>query len=237
MFKPYKKEFNYSYTLGFYPSLELAKYHPEIVEKVIYSSKAKQVEGLTLLKKYLPNCPFEENEKQYERLSFKDNDHVVVIFKKYEEKLNKDEPHVVLVNPSDQGNLGNIMRTMAAFGFKNLAIISPAADHFNPKVIRASMGSAFFVKKQVFSSFEEYINKFPRKCYPFMLQTNTYLSSVKLEQYPYALIFGNEARGLPQEFLKYGAIKIEQPGEVDSLNLPTAVAIALYEFKKNERKI
>ncbi len=236
MYKPYKKEYEYSYSLGFYPSLELAKYHSDIALKVIYSNKANDAPGLKLLKEKLPNVEFVECQKEYERLSSKGNDHVVVIFKKYYEKLDDDKPHIVLINPSDQGNLGNIMRSMAAFSYNNLAIISPAADHFNPKVIRASMGSSFFVKKQVFSSFEEYIRTYPRVAYSFMLQTNTFLSDMKLsDKKRYSLVFGNEARGLDDSFLNYNPIKIEQPGNVDSLNLPTAVAIALYETKKKEQ--
>ena len=121
------------------------------------------------------------------------------------------------------------MRSMAAFSFKDLAIITPAADRYNPKVIRSSMGSAFFVRQQTFSSFEEYLKAYPRKFYPFMLQTNRGLKSLELKESKYALVFGNEARGLDRSFLNENAIKIEQLGEVDSLNLPTAVAIALYE--------
>lgn len=234
MYKAYKKDYGYSYTLGFYPSLELVKYHPELVLKVIYSSKAKNVEGLRILKSKLPSIEFNENDKEYHKLSIKDNDHVIVIFKKYEEELEKDEPHIVLVNPSDQGNLGNIMRSMAAFSFKNLAIITPAADHFNPKVIRASMGSFFFVKKELFTSFEEYHKKYPRKYFSFMLQSKHYLDELVLNDNNYSLIFGNEARGLDKEFLNINPLKIEQPGDVDSLNLPTAVAIALYVAKKKE---
>ena len=49
--------------------------------------------------------------------------------------------HIVLVNPSDMGNLGTIIRTAVGFGFTDIGIISPAVDAYNPKVIRGSMGS------------------------------------------------------------------------------------------------
>ncbi len=229
MIKPYKKDYDYSYTLGFYPSFELVKYHKEAIQKVLIAEEALSSDGYFKLKSMLEDIPFLTNEKEFRKIAEKDNDHVAVIFKKYQEKLDENNPHVVLVNPSDQGNLGNIMRSMAAFSFKDLAIITPAADRYNPKVIRSSMGSAFFVRQQTFSSFEEYLKAYPRKFYPFMLQTNRGLKSLELKESKYALVFGNEARGLDRSFLNENAIKIEQLGEVDSLNLPTAVAIALYE--------
>ena len=52
-------------------------------------------------------------------------------------------PHVVLVNPADMGNLGTVARTMAGFGFGELAVVTPAADVFHPKTVRASMGALF----------------------------------------------------------------------------------------------
>lgn len=235
MIKPYKKDFDYSYTLGFYPSFELVKYHPEIIEQVYIQSNSISTEGAIKLQKSLSDKQFIESDKLFSRLAAKENDHVAIVFKKYSETLDSSLPHVVLVNPSDQGNLGNIMRSMAAFNYRDLAIITPSADRFNPKVIRSSMGSCFFVRQECFSSFEDYIQKYPRTCYTFMLQAQKGLKEVSLQE-NYALVFGNEARGLEDYFLRYNPIKIEQPGEVDSLNLPTAVAIALYETRITSRR-
>ena len=44
------------------------------------------------------------------------------------------------------GNLGTIMRTMVGFGMEDLAIIRPGVDAYDPKVIRASMGSIFHLR-------------------------------------------------------------------------------------------
>ena len=43
---------------------------------------------------------------------------------------------MVLVNPSDMGNMGTIIRTMLGFNYVNLAIIRPGVDVFDPRVIR-----------------------------------------------------------------------------------------------------
>lgn len=230
MIKNYKKEYPYSYTLGFYPSFELVKYHREAVERVYVHPSARGADGTLKLQKSLSGIDFIESEKIFAKIAAKENDHLAIQFTKYRERLEENAPHVVLVNPSDQGNLGNIMRSMAAFNYRDLAIIEPAADRFNPKVVRASMGSCFFVRQECFKTFDDYLARFPRACYPFMLQAQNGLSTLQLES-PYALVFGNEAKGLDPSFLSAKAVKIEQPGAVDSLNLPTAVAIALYETR------
>ena len=51
---------------------------------------------------------------------------------------------------------------------------------------------------------------------------------------PYALVFGNEGAGLPQEYRETGtSITIPHSSRIDSLNLPVAVSIALYECAQN----
>ena len=50
---------------------------------------------------------------------------------------------------------------------------------------------------------------------------------------PFALIFGNEGSGLDQSFLKLGTpIIIKHSKNIDSLNLPISVSMAIYEFTK-----
>ena len=49
----------------------------------------------------------------------------------------------------------------------------------------------------------------------------------------YSLIFGNEATGLPDEFLGEGhSVRIRHTDNIDSLNLSLAAGIAIYEFTK-----
>ena len=81
---------------------------------------------------------------------------VVGIFEKYTDAVNPKKSHLVLVNPSNMGNLGTIIRTAVGFGIYDIAVITPCADVFNPKTVRGSMGSLFRVNLQMFSSYEEY---------------------------------------------------------------------------------
>jgi len=94
------------------------------------------------------------------------------------------------------------------------------------------MGAIFSLPFHYYDSFEEYEKEFPsHKLHPFMLQAEKELSTIKKEE-PYSLIFGNEATGLPREFLEKGEpVIIAQSSLIDSLNLDNAVSIGLYTFK------
>ena len=51
---------------------------------------------------------------------------------------------------------------------------------------------------------------------------------------PFTLIFGNEATGLPDSYAETcTAVRISHSGDIDSLNLPMACGIGLYEFTKS----
>ncbi|MBR6484690.1 MAG: TrmH family RNA methyltransferase, partial [Clostridiales bacterium] len=67
---------------------------------------------------------------------------------------------------------------------------------------------------------------------PFMLDGSVLLQKTEIKE-PCSLIFGNEATGLPKVFSKVGQpVRIEHTDNIDSLNLPIAASIALYEATK-----
>lgn len=176
--------------------------------------------------------PVSVEEKPFNILSKKENCFVIAVIRKTPRHLEKGN-HMVLVNPSNAGNLGTITRSCLGFGVKDIAIVPPAADHFDPKVIRASMGAAASVRTEVFASFEEYAARFPENhLYPFMLDGSVKLQETKIEG-PFSLIMGNEAAGLPAEFSAIGTpVRIEHSGAIDSLNITIAASIGLYEAAK-----
>lgn len=230
--KPYKKGAEYSYTQGAFPTIELLKSRPQIVEEVYVHSTFTVPEILTEI------C--QKNrirvitaDRIIEKLSDKENIFVIGVFRKYKDALRRDSSHLVLVNPSNMGNMGTIMRTCIGFGIKDLAIISPGADVFHPKVIRSSMGALFRIRHQYFGSFEEYLGAVEeRKIFSFMLtgkKQQTVIECEKPERF--TLVFGNEATGLPEKYEEYGtSIIIPQSEEVDSLNLTIAVGVGTFLF-------
>ena len=229
MIKSYKKECDYSYTLGIFLTIELLKVLPEKVYYVALSSKSEQSAGINKIKElcaqYKIAC--EVNDKQIDNLSPKENCFAIGFFKKYDCTLELNN-HIVLVNPADTGNLGNILRSMAGFEFNSLAIIKPGVDIFDPKTVRASMGAIFHINFEYFDTFENYSKIYPRTYYPFMLSSSTPLQSVKFIK-PYSLVFGNESSGLNENYKNIGkSVVIPHSKLIDSLNLQTAVVIALY---------
>lgn len=236
--KPYKKNVSYSYTLGAFPTYELILNKPEKVYKVLVHSSYTAMDSLNSLCSN-HQIPIEISNKLISRLSDKDNCYVAGIFNKYTCKLSKDKPHVVLVNPSNMGNLGTILRTIVGFGIYNIAIILPGADIYNPKTVRASMGALFKLNFELFDSFDEYRMQYPQHdIFTFMLNGE---NTLNIKDCPksklFSLVFGNEATGLDDSFKNVGtSIMIPQSPDVDSLNLTIAVGVGTYVFVNHNKK-
>lgn len=232
--KTYKKDSGYSYTLGAFPTIELLKTRPETVKEIIIHStfKERALIDETAVKHGIPVIT---NDKLIGKLSDKENCFVIAVFDKYSCELSHDKPHIVLVNPGNMGNIGTIMRTAVAFGIKDMAIISPGVDIFNPKTVRASMGAEFRMNIKYYESFGCYKNEFIKhEIYCFMLNATSNLNVEDCSHGPlYSLVFGNEATGLPDEFLNYGkSIIIPQSEEVDSLNITIAAGVGMFIFTR-----
>ena len=230
----YKKEFEYSYTLGPFPTFELLESRPDLALEVCVSPAFNDKEKLFALcaEKSIP-CRLDQ--KTLDRISNKEVAYAACKFRKFESKLAADRPHVMLVNPSDMGNLGTIERTMLAFGVRDLAIVEPCADPFNPKAVRASMGAAFSLNVRHFDSFEQYRAQYPlRRLFPFMLTGAVPLDeAVQKVDGPFSLVFGNEASGLPDAFAQMGvSTLIPHSHQIDSLNLAIAAGIGMYAFTR-----
>lgn len=239
--KPYRKDFTYSYSCGVFPTIELITSCPDEVIKLIITEKGLSNSGVQKLMTLAEekNIPYVIDSKTAERLYPKENSYAIGAFNKYSCTLKSDKNHIVLVNPSDKGNLGTILRTLTAFGIEDIAIITPAADIYDPKVIRASMGAVFKTRFQMFSSFEEYKNSLkdtiPRNYYPFMLNGQPLETATKPDSEIFSLIFGNEASGLDDSFLNIGTpVRIMHLDTVDSLNLTIAAAIGMYNFTQGD---
>lgn len=231
----YDKNGKTSYCLGTTICFELFLRAPKEALSLYVSPKQKRDETYDKLVglAHKAGVPVIENSEKPFRQADKDNVMFIAEFRKFVHPLPQAGNHVVLVNPSNMGNLGTILRSCAAFSIGGLSIIKPAADVYDPKVVRSSMGAIFSVPFECFDSFEEYQKKSGlRGFYPFMLKATTILGNEKKKE-PYSLVFGNEATGLPDSYLELGEpLLIKQSSQVDSLNLDNAVSIGLYEFSR-----
>ena len=244
-FGKYKKNNDYSYALGAFPTLELINNKKENVIKIFIHSSFKNQDVLNAIFSKLDKNKIEitSSNKIFNLLSGnKENIYIIGIFKKYNQKINYNSNHVLLDNPSNMGNIGTMIRSSLGFNITNIAIIMPGVDIFDPKVIRSSMGSFFSVNIEYFSSLQEYKNRFNNHTiYSFMLQTDNHLDEYKFDFSDKnkfsTLAFGNEASGLNYELYKNeNPIKIRISNKIDSLNITNAMTIALYEFDKQKNK-
>ncbi len=251
--KVYKKNLDHTYCLGASNLLELFRSDKlNFLQKIIISSKADNGFGISEIlhncKKY--NIEVVHNDFLVRKLSLKENTYVVGVVRKFFTQLESYASHIVLVNPSNMGNLGGVMRTQLAFGCRNLAIIKPAADHFDPKVINASKGAIFHLNIQHFDSLQEYYEKFleSRRFFTFYLHDSTdirfvdfgtnNLSEKEVFQLSNSYVFGNESSGLSQLDANLGCrVKIPQFDDIDSLNLHVSVGIALWEVLRRSKNI
>lgn len=234
-YKRYRKEDPVSYALGITLTFELLKYRAAEVSRIFIHSAMKPGETLDKLMRSCQekNIEVVYTDKIFHVLSQKENCYVIGEFRKFSGHLQRDHSHIVLVNPSNSGNMGTIMRSALGFGLEQMAVIRPAVDAFDPKVVRASMGAIFSTEFVYFDSFAEYQEQFgARELYPFMLDGATPLQEVRPNG-TFSLIFGNEATGLPTEFSKVGTpVVIPHSDRIDSLNLPIAASIAMYGMQK-----
>lgn len=229
MVKKYKKTDEISYALGATVTMELLNRKAECA-RCVYVSPKSDVTAVTDRAREI-GIPVIESEKAFNILSPKENCYAIGEFNKFNSRVQADRHHVVLVNPSNSGNLGTIMRAVAAFDCADLVIIKPAVDHFDPKSVRASMGAVFNINIELFDSFDSYIEKYAdRVVMPFMLNGSAFSKTAFDITKKYSLVFGNEATGLPESYARYNSVRIEQSEKVDSLNLSVAVSVALYKL-------
>ena len=206
----------------------------EVVRAVILHPGFRSEETIAKIRTICgSDIPVSTEEKPFNILSKKDNCFVIVVIEKQKVKI-RDGNHMVLVNPSNCGNLGTIVRSCLGFGVTDIAIVGKtSADPCDPRTIRASMGACASVNIEVFDEFSEYQKRFPENnLYPFMLDGSTKLQETTINK-PFSLIMGNEATGLDPAFKNIGRpIRIEHSSNIDSLNITIAASIGLYEATK-----
>ena len=158
----YSRSLDYSYALGLFPASELMRKRPELAKRLLVSSKAENSEGLQALRQLCAKHHVrEENaDRVLSRISGKENCFAALVFDKFQGELTNGN-HLVLHHPSDKGNLGTMLRTALGFGYTDIAIIRPAADAFDPHVVRASMGAIFGLNVRYYDDFEQYRGEFP----------------------------------------------------------------------------
>ncbi|MFQ3180840.1 MAG: TrmH family RNA methyltransferase [Polaribacter sp.] len=168
--------------------------------------------------------------------SLKSPNKVLGIFKIPEEKLlQKSGLIIALDGINDPGNLGTIIRLCDWFGISQLICSKDTVDCYNQKVVQASMGSLTRISIH-YTDLEDYLSTTNLPTFiADMNGENVYKTVLPKEG---ILIMGNEANGVSEKVKKQIQCKISIPRfgktqETESLNVATATAILLSEFKRN----
>ncbi|NWN90263.1 RNA methyltransferase [Marinobacter adhaerens] len=140
------------------------------------------------------------------------------------------EQAIYLHEVQDPGNLGTILRTLAWFGGFRCLLSPGSVDPFNPKVVRASMGAIFHLPLETEVPLISLSSRY--ESIACLDLNGGELTSEAFRQHD-CYLFGNEARGVPQEALIQLAATpytIPGQGQIESLNLASAVNMCAYEL-------
>ncbi len=143
---------------------------------------------------------------------------------------------IALDDVRDPGNLGTIIRLCDWYGVNQIICSEQTVDVYNPKVVQATMGSISRVAL-AYVDLKDYLSKTNQTVFgTFMDGKNVYKTELPSSG---ILVLGNEANGISAavEELVTERLAIPRFGNIqqtESLNVATATAIFLSEFKRSE---
>lgn len=142
--------------------------------------------------------------------------------------LRPDAATVVLDRVQDAGNVGSILRSASAFGFRQVVAIKGSAALWSPKVLRAGMGAHFALDLIEGVGLED-VQALKVPLLVTSSHAGDYLHRAALP-WPCAWVMGHEGQGVSSALEERAAqrIRIAQPGGEESLNVAAAAAICLH---------
>ena len=135
---------------------------------------------------------------------------------------------VILDRVQDTGNVGSILRSAGAFGFRQVLALKGTAALWSPKVLRAGMGAHFGLHLIEGLSLED----LQSLSVPLVVTSShqgKLIQDLKLPS-PCAWVMGHEGQGVGPELMERASFfaRIGQPGGEESLNVAAAAAICLH---------
>ncbi|MFG2331996.1 TrmH family RNA methyltransferase [Streptomyces sp. NPDC048604] len=149
----------------------------------------------------------------------------------------------VLAHVRDPGNAGTVLRCADAAGADAVVLTDASVDLYNPKSVRASVGSLFHLPVAVGVPVEQAVAELKGAGVRILAADGAGEDDLDDELDagtmggPTAWIFGNEAWGLPEETraLADAVVRVPIHGKAESLNLATAAAVCLYASARAQR--
>lgn len=137
---------------------------------------------------------------------------------------------VLLDGIQDPGNLGSILRSAAAAGFRQVLLAPDCAQAWSPKTLRAGMGAHFRLDLHEGCDLPAFLRNYRGQAVLTALDAPADLYSLALSE-PVAWVFGSEGQGVRAEVAESTQlrVRIPMPGESESLNVAAAAAVCLFE--------
>ena len=190
-----------SYCLGMSLTIEALKNQANYVSEVILSNKANRNEQLDLLLKLCNDNSIKVSydDKTIDKLSLKENCYCIGFFNKYVSDLQSNK-HLLIYRFNNYGDLGTILRSAICFDFKDIVLIDSDIDYFDPRCIRASMGSIFHCNIIKYNSLDDYLDAYPNQTIlPFLSKSNNELSTLNVTD-NYSIVISQDYYGLDSIF-------------------------------------
>lgn len=152
-----------------------------------------------------------------------------------------DRPDLLLVvadRIQDPGNLGTIIRVADAAGATGVAATRGTVDPYNPKAVRASMGSLFHIHV-VSCERNDLIRELQARRTRILIADQRGAVDYTAASYapPLAVVLGGEAEGAHPDWTEAAVTSLRIPlyGRAESLNVAIAAALLLYEARRSGR--
>ncbi len=151
---------------------------------------------------------------------------------------------IVLDNVRSQFNVGAVFRTSDAFLIGSVYLCGITATPPNAEIHKSALGSENTVHWKYFKTTEEAVLELKKSGYT-ILSVEQAENSLDLRKFSiinngkYAIVFGNEVKGVAQEIVDMSdhCIEIAQHGTKHSLNISISAGIVIWEFYKMMLKI
>ncbi|MCD4796939.1 MAG: RNA methyltransferase [Candidatus Cloacimonetes bacterium] len=199
----------------------------KIILEEIYTSNADKLENSD----YSSSKIFHAEEFQLEKLC--STKHPQDIAALIEAKTNpiKDKKFLLYLDGiGEPGNLGTIIRTAVAAGISGIILSPDCCEVFNPKVIRASLGTVFFLPMEIHD--ENWLKMQDAKIIVTTLNKSLSLFDLKRPEGNIILVLGSEAEGVRKEIIELADFKVKIPisKNIESMNVAVAAGIAMYHL-------
>lgn len=184
------------------------------------------------------NSPFVVSRQVFEHISTeKTPQGVMAVVKMPQTDLSAPAGSCLLLDRlQDPGNLGTIIRTANAAGYKDLYLIN-CTDAYSPKCVRASMSGIFFINIHVGTEDEvlQTLSGVPLICADLDGENIFTFNPPK----QYCLCIGNEGSGLSDVISKKAShtVKIPMEETCESLNAAISAGIAMYQLKNKNIEV